>query len=129
MADKGIATQDDMQGIKLFGERAAEHETPRKAPKIKAKMEKCDPVIRKARFTQKLSLQLSVNDFAKEVNSHFSHVENQFLNIEESMKSLSDQFDDTMDGFVASLCALEMEKAKLKIEVGSWQSVKLGTEE
>ena len=42
-------------------------------------------------------------------------MDKQFLNVEEAMKSLLDQFDNKkMDGFVASLCALEMEKAKFK---------------
>ena len=57
MANNGTATQDDIQEIQFFVERAAEHKTPRNDPKIKVKIDKHDPIVIEDSVTQRMSLQ------------------------------------------------------------------------
>ena len=52
-------------------------------------------------------------------------MDQQFLNIKQAMNELTKRFDTIMEEMIASLCALEIEKARLKVEVGSRELVKL----
>gem|GEM_PF-3623629 len=128
MAESGIVSKEDLEELSEFALKAAEHKTPRKLGKP-VKLEKYEAIVSsKGALVETAGLTTSTLKVARAVNTNFEKVDDQFFKMEKTMKEILQRLKQIEEVASSGICSLEIEKEKLKLEVGSRSSVTL-TEE
>lgn len=115
------STREDLKVIKDFSEKAAAHKTPFKAPRVKCNLQPFQPHDRE-KFV-KSTKGLKDGGFGMTSLDYFERVDNQFVHLEDTLNKVTTEMNINNEEIFATLKMLEVEKNKLKIEVGNCKDV------
>ena len=123
MADSGCASKDELDELSNFATKAASHKTPKKMAQAPINIGRYNVIASaKSPAIESMGLSASNAKFARLVNSNFEKVDTQFLKLQETMGDILKRMDHMEEVSYTSIRSLEMEKERLKLEVGARSS-------
>ena len=126
MAESGCVSIKELEELNDFASKAAAHKTPKKLDKVPIKVGKYNAIAAIKSSTPEISGGNPGNaKMLRNVNNNFEKVDAQFFKLEAIVSDVLKRMNTMEEVFSTSIRALELEKEKLKLEVGSRNSVAL----
>ena len=126
MAEDMTSTREDLDNLKEFSNKAAAHKTPFKAPRIRSTLKSFTPHDRDVFL--KTTKTLKDGGFGMSSLEYFSRVDKYLIHLEEIINDIITNMNSTNQEVFTTLRMLEMEKNRVKMELGNRKEISLNNQ-